>query len=159
MFQAPQNAEYNFNVAAAWFPYGDGWYGGWLNNASGINGGANNHLIGHPSLVLGTHVVDQGSGKTKVVYFRRACPKFDRQTFHEFARLSLVRCQWAQNYVNYYKAKGKKFHTIIRALAFKWIRILFRCWQDRTPYQDDKYLETLKKRGSIFATLHLEKTS
>ena len=66
VFQAPQNAEYNFNVAAAWFPYSDGWYGGWLNNASGVNGGANNHLIGHPSLVLGTHVVDQGSGKTKV---------------------------------------------------------------------------------------------
>ena len=65
-FQAPKNSEYNFNVAAAYFPYSDGWYGGWLNNASGANGGANNHLIGHPSLVLGNHVVDQGSGKTKV---------------------------------------------------------------------------------------------
>jgi hypothetical protein len=66
VFQAPNNAEYNFNVAAGWFPYGDGWYGGWLNNASGVNGGANNHLIGNPNLVLGTHVIDQGSGKTKV---------------------------------------------------------------------------------------------
>ncbi len=107
----------------------------------------------------GVAPVTRSSGKTKVVYFRRACPKFDRQTFHEFARLSLARCQWAQNYVDYYKAKGKKFHTIIRALAFKWIRILFRCWQNRTPYNDDKYLETLKKRGSIFATLHLQKSS
>ncbi len=66
LFQAPGNAEYNFNVAAAWFPYSDGWYGGWLNNATGVNGGANNHFIGNPSLVLGTHVVDQGGGKTKV---------------------------------------------------------------------------------------------
>jgi autotransporter-associated beta strand protein len=66
LFQAPTGDEYNFNVAAAWFPYSDGWYGGWLNNASGANGGANNHLIGTPGLVLGTHVVDQGSGKTKV---------------------------------------------------------------------------------------------
>ncbi len=66
VFQAPQNAEYNFNVAAAWFPYSDGWLGGWLNNASGVNGGANNHLIGNPNLVLDTHVIDQGSGKTKV---------------------------------------------------------------------------------------------
>src|SRR5258707_1506539 len=107
----------------------------------------------------GVAPVTRSSGKTKVVYFRRACPKFDRQTFHQFARLSLARCQWAQNYVDYYKAKGKKFHTIIRALAFKWIRILFRCWQNRTPYNDDKYLETLKKRGSIFATLHLQKSS
>src|SRR5205814_1780368 len=102
--------------------------------------------------------VTKSSGKTRVVYFRHACPKFDRQTFHEFARLSLAKCQWARNYVDYYKAKGKKFHTIIRALAFKWIRILFRCWQNRTAYNDDQYLETLKKRGSIFATFHLQKS-
>src|SRR5262249_15793996 len=65
-FQAPQDGEYNFNAAAAWVPDNDGCYGGPLNNATGVNGGANNHLIGHPSLVLGTHVIDQGSGKTKV---------------------------------------------------------------------------------------------
>ena len=103
--------------------------------------------------------VTQSSGKTKVVYFRHACPKFLRQTFHEFARLSVINCQWARNYLDYYTAKGKNYHTIIRALAFKWIRILFRCWKNRTPYNDAKYMEILKKRGSIFATLHLEQAS
>jgi transposase len=100
--------------------------------------------------------VTKKSGKSKVVYFRVACPKFDRQTFHEFARLSLAKCQWARNYVDYYTGKGKKYHTIIRALAFKWIRVLHKCWQTRTPYNDSLYLETLTKRGSIFATLHLK---
>jgi transposase len=100
--------------------------------------------------------VTKSSGKTRVVYFRQACPKFARQTFHEFARLSIVTCQWARNYVDYYKAKGKEFHAIIRALAFKWIRILFRCWKERTPYNETTYMEALKKRGSRFATLHLE---
>ena len=66
VFQAPQNAEYNFNVAAAYFPYTNGWYGGWLNNSGGVNGGANNHLLGNPNLILGTHVIDNGSGKTTV---------------------------------------------------------------------------------------------
>jgi phospholipase C len=66
LFQAPQDKEYNFNVAAAWFPYSDGWYGGWLNNAMGVNGGANNHLIGNSNLILGTHVIDLGGGKTTV---------------------------------------------------------------------------------------------
>jgi phospholipase C len=66
VFQVPKNAEYNFNVAAAYFPYTNGWYGGWLNNSGGTNGGANNHFIGNPSLVLGTHVIDQGHGKTTV---------------------------------------------------------------------------------------------
>jgi transposase len=100
--------------------------------------------------------VTKSSGRTKVVYCRQACPKFIRQTFHEFARLSIYRSQWARNYLDYYKAKGKKFHTIIRALAFKWIRVLFHCWKNRTPYNETTYMESLKKRGSIFATLHLQ---
>lgn len=103
--------------------------------------------------------VTRSSGKMRVVYARCACPKFLRQTFHEFARLSVAQCQWARNYVEYYTGKGKKYHTVIRALAFKWIRILFRCWQDRTPYDDQKHMKKLEQRGSIFATLHLQKNS
>jgi transposase len=103
--------------------------------------------------------VTKSSGKSKVVHARAACPKFDRQTFHEFSRLSITQSQWARNYVEYYRAKGKKYHTIIRALAYKWIRILHKCWQTRTPYNEDQYMEQLKKRGSIFATLHLRTTS
>jgi transposase len=107
----------------------------------------------------GVAPVTKSSGKMRVVYCRVACPKFLRQSFHEFARLSVVRCQWARNYVDYYTLKGKKYHTIIRALAFKWIRILFRCWKTRTPYDEAKHMESLRKRGSVFATLHLEKKS
>jgi len=103
--------------------------------------------------------VTKSSGKSRVVYFRRACPKFDRQTFHEYARVSITSCQWARNYVDYYAKKGKNFQTIIRALAYKWIRILWKCWKDRTPYNEGKYMESLKQSGSIFATLHLEKKS
>jgi transposase len=103
--------------------------------------------------------VTKSSGKMRVVYARCACPKFLRQTFHEFARLSVAQCQWARNYVEYHTGKGKKYHTVIRALAFKWIRILFRCWNDRTPYDDQKYMKALEQRGSIFATLHLQKNS
>jgi transposase len=103
--------------------------------------------------------VTKSSGQMRVVYARRACPRFVRQTFHEFARLSVGRCQWATNYVEYYMDKGKNYHTVIRALAFKWIRILFRCWKSRTPYDDQKYMKALERRGSIFATLHLKKNS
>ncbi len=103
--------------------------------------------------------VTKSSGKTRVVYFRQACPKFDRQTFHEFARLSIATSQWARNYVDFYTARGKKFQAIVRALAFKWIRILFRCWHDRTVYDENAYMETLKKRGSIFATFHLQQNT
>jgi hypothetical protein len=36
----------------------------------------------------------------------------------------------------------------LRALAFKWIRIVYRCWQNRTPYDETTYLNALKRRGS-----------
>ena len=32
--------------------------------------------------------------------------------------------------------------------AFKWLRILYRCWHDRTPYDEAAYLSALQKRGS-----------
>jgi len=34
-------------------------------------------------------------------------------------------------------------------LAFKWIRILFRCWQTNTPYDESKYLFALEKRNAM----------
>jgi transposase len=99
--------------------------------------------------------VTRQSGRTRTVLRRHACPKFLLQTFHEFAGLSVARSQWARNYVDYYTEQNKKYHTIIRALAFKWIRILFRCWKNRTPYDETKHMEALKKRGSIFAVLKI----
>jgi hypothetical protein len=36
----------------------------------------------------------------------------------------------------------------LRALAYKWIRIVYRCWQTRTPYDESVYLHALKRRGS-----------
>jgi len=35
----------------------------------------------------------------------------------------------------------------IRALAFKWIRIMFRCWMNHSTYDEPKYLFALEKRN------------
>jgi hypothetical protein len=43
--------------------------------------------------------------------------------------------------------KGKTHQAAIRALAFKWIRIVFRCWQDNRPYDEVKYLMALKRNS------------
>jgi len=51
-------------------------------------------------------------------------------------------------YYQQQEARGKPHNTIIRALAFKWIRIIFRCWKDHKPYDESKYLEALRRRGS-----------
>ena len=46
------------------------------------------------------------------------------------------------------RAKGKGHYAAVRALAFKWIRIIWKCWQTRTPYNEVIYLESLRKTGS-----------
>ncbi len=46
------------------------------------------------------------------------------------------------------RAKGKSHQAAVRALAYKWIRIIYRCWQTRTPYNEVTYLESLRKKGS-----------
>ncbi len=55
---------------------------------------------------------------------------------------------WAGAYYRQQRAKGSSYQAAVRALAFKWIRILYRCWQTRTRYDESMYLNTLRTRGS-----------
>jgi transposase len=88
------------------------------------------------------------SGQTCVTHWRWHCPKFLRQSFHEFARCSIGQSPWACAYYQLQRARGKGPHQAIRALAYKWQRVMFRCWQDRTPYDEARYLAALRRRGS-----------
>jgi transposase len=86
------------------------------------------------------------SGNTRSTHCRKAYPHFLRQTFHEWAAHSIQTSQWARTYYEQQISRGKKHHASVRALAFKWIRILFRCWKDRVPYNEDLHLAALNKR-------------
>jgi transposase len=88
------------------------------------------------------------SGKKKWVHFRWAAPKFLRQSFHEWAGHSIMYSAWARSYYQQQRSKGKEHHAAVRALAFKWIRIVFRCWKDGVAYEESKYLAALAKRSS-----------
>jgi len=92
--------------------------------------------------------VTRRSGKSCWVHKRWACPKFLLQSFHEFANQSIKYSAWARAYYEQQRAKGCKHHVAIRSLAFKWIRIIFRCWKNRAPYNEAKYIMALKRRGS-----------
>ena len=84
---------------------------------------------------------------------RWACPKFQRQTFPEWANCTLSFCAWAKAYYDEQRAKKKSHHTAVRALAFKWMRILYRCWKDRQPYREDIYLASAAKRALLLQRL------
>ena len=89
------------------------------------------------------------SGKKKWVHFRWAAPKFLRQSFHEWAGRSIAQSQWARAYYEQQRQRGKGHHAAVRALAFKWIRVAFRCWKNRVAYDESMYLATLARRTSL----------
>lgn len=95
--------------------------------------------------------VREKSGQKLWTHWRWAAPKFLRQSFVEWAGQTVVYCDWAGAYYRKQIQAGKAHHAILRALAFKWIRILWRCWHDGVPYREAHYLEALKRRGSPLA--------
>ncbi len=92
--------------------------------------------------------VTERSGKKHWVRWRWQYPTFLRQTFVEWAAQTINKSFWAGAYYRQQRAKGSAHQAAVRALAFKWIRILYRCWQTRTPYDESTYLEALRRRGS-----------
>jgi len=88
------------------------------------------------------------SGKHMWVHRRFACPKFLRQTFHEFAGQSRNFSPWARAYYDMRRSKGVGHHAAVRALAYKWIRIIFRCWQNRVSYNEEMYVQSLRNKAS-----------
>ena len=92
--------------------------------------------------------VTERSGNKHWVHWRWQCPTFLRQTFVEWAAQTINKSYWAGLYYRQQRDKGCNHHAAVRALAFKWIRILYRCWQTKTPYNEALYLKALKRRGS-----------
>ncbi len=92
--------------------------------------------------------VTERSGQKSWIHWRWQCPTFLRQTFVEWAAQTINKSYWAGLYYYQQRAKGCSHQAAVRALAFKWIRILYRCWITRTPYDEAKYLKALQERGS-----------
>ena len=101
----------------------------------------------------GVAPVIERSGKSRWTHWRWNCPKFLRQTFHEYAKSSIPYSAWARAFYDQQKQRGKGHNAAIRSLAFKWIRVIHRCWQTHTPYDEARYLRALELRGSPLCQL------
>jgi len=88
------------------------------------------------------------SDQSTTVHRRFARPLFLHQSFIEYANESIRHSLWARAFYQMQKARKKSHWVIIRALAYKWIRILYRCWQERTAYDELRYLKSLQKTRS-----------
>ena len=97
--------------------------------------------------VVGINPVTRQSGKQKSVTRRWTCPKFLLQTFHEFANCARRYSTWSRAYYEWQRSKGVEHHAAVRKLATRWNRILFSVWKTRTPYDESKYIESMKSKN------------
>ena len=112
------------------------------------------HSAAELSSYSGIAPLRQKSGNSSRISKRFRRPKFLHQTFIEWAQCSTKYSKWAHAFYHHRKdILGHDHWAIIRSLAFKWIRILYKCWENNTPYDEEKYIETLKKRGSKLAEM------
>jgi transposase len=97
--------------------------------------------------------VTERSGKTEWIHRRLACSRFVKQSFHEFAGQSIEECDWARAFYETKRAAGMNHHAALRALAYKWIRIIFRCWKGQVPYDEKKYMDSLERKRPAWLAL------
>jgi transposase len=81
----------------------------------------------------------RASGRARSVIFRHGCNRRLRQALVDFADGSRQGSPWAQTIYERARARGARHAHAIRILARAWIRVIWRCWQDRTPYQPDRH--------------------
>jgi hypothetical protein len=55
---------------------------------------------------------------------------------------------WARDFYQLQRERNKSHHAAVRALAFKWLRIVFRCWKERIPYDELRYVLATKKHAA-----------
>jgi transposase len=89
--------------------------------------------------LAGASPVTKKSGKHEVVYFRWACNKRFRNAITTFADNSRHASPWAADIYRRAIERGCDHPHAVRILARAWIRVIWRCWMDRVPYDPAKH--------------------
>jgi transposase len=89
--------------------------------------------------LAGTTPVTKESGKHRAVHFRWACNKRFRKAITTFADNSRHTSPWAAHVYTDARTRGLDHPHAVRVLARAWIRVIWRCWTDRTPYDASRH--------------------
>jgi transposase len=79
------------------------------------------------------------SGQHRAVIFRITCDKKLRDALIDFAQDSRRANAWAAELYARARARDKTHPHAARILARAWIHVIWRCWQDRAPYDPDRH--------------------
>jgi hypothetical protein len=94
----------------------------------------------------GTVPVTARSGKQVLVRFRFASNLHLRHTVHQFAFQSLTKSEWARKYYDRCRKRGHGHHHALRALAAKWLKIIFVLWTRQVAYDETYHLATMARQ-------------
>jgi transposase len=89
--------------------------------------------------LAGAAPVTKESGKHRAVHFRWACNKRFRRAITIFADNSRHASPWAAQVYAAARARGLDHPHAVRVLARAWIRVIWRCWIDRTSYDPGRH--------------------
>ena len=95
----------------------------------------------------GTVPITRQSGKQTLVQFRWACSKPLRKAVTDLARNSLRESGWARSYFYSQKALGHGDTRAYRALANRWLRIIWTLWQRREDYDEIRHVVNRSRKG------------
>ena len=79
------------------------------------------------------------SGQHRAVSFRWTCDKKLREALVDFAQDSRRANPWAEEVYRRARARGKSHPHAVRVLARAWVYVIWRCWQDRVPYDPARH--------------------
>jgi len=107
--------------------------------------------------LAGQTPVTKKSGKHHAVGFRWACNKRFRAAMVTFADNSRHQSPWAADIYQRARARGCDHPHAIRILARAWIRVIWRCWQDRTTYDESRHTGAVRLTAATNPTTTINK--
>jgi transposase len=93
----------------------------------------------HLAADAGMSPVTVESGRRKVACFRRGCDHRLRDATSTLADSTRHWHPWASDRYAAARARGHDHPRAIRTLGRAWCRVLWRCWQDRAPYDPNRH--------------------
>ena len=86
--------------------------------------------------------VTRASGRTRTVRFRYATNKRMRHAVDWWTFVSIRENDWAKTAYDQARARGQHHNRAVRGVGARWVRILWRCWNDHATYDPAVHLKT-----------------
>lgn len=105
------------------------------------------------SCQAGVSPVTYQSGRVSLERIRRACDLVLRHTVHLWADYSRKKSPWAAAYYRRKREEGHSHASALRCLGKRWLKILWRLWQDRLTYHEAIHQQNQRAHGSWVSAL------